>query len=61
MRQVWVVESPDALVMADLLHRRKFKKFVEAPDPRTTGVVTDELSHEEFVKMLEKEGFIVEE
>lgn len=61
MRQVWVVESLDALVMADLLHRRKFKKYVEAPDPRITGYVTDEVPREELVKLLEKEGFIVEE
>lgn len=61
MRQVWVVESPDTLVMADLLHRRKFRKYVEAPDPRTTGCMTDEIARDEFVKLLEKEGFIVEE
>lgn len=61
MRQVWVVESPDALVMADLLHRRRFRKYIAPADPRTTGFVTDELPRDEFVKMLEKEGFIVEE
>jgi hypothetical protein len=59
MRKVWVVESPDALVMADLLHRRKFKKYLEAPDPRLLAILAD-MPREEFEKLLEKEGFIVE-
>lgn len=59
MRQVWVVESPDSLVMADLLHRRKFKKFLAAPDPHLTAMLGD-ISQDEFAKLLEKEGFIVE-
>lgn len=59
MRQVWVVESPDSLVMADLLHRRKFKKFLGAPDPHLVAML-GEIEPGEFAKLLEKEGFIVE-
>lgn len=59
MRQVWIVESDDALVMADLMHRRKFKKHLTTADPRHVALLGD-MAQDEFVKLIEKEGFIVE-
>ena len=54
-----VIESDDPLVMADLVHRRKFAKFFEAIDPNTS-VRYDGVSRTDLEKALEKEGFIVE-
>lgn len=59
MRKVWIIESEDALVMADLMHRRKFKKFLSAVDPRHIALL-GEIPHDEFSKLIEKEGFIIE-
>jgi Helicase conserved C-terminal domain len=58
-RTVELVEADDPLVMADLQHRRKFKKFLTPIDPHsTTGF--KESDRDEFIKQLEKDGFIVE-
>jgi hypothetical protein len=54
-----VIESDDPLVMADLVHRRKFAKFFEGIDPHKT-VRYDGVSRTDLEKALEKEGFIVE-
>ncbi len=54
-----VIESDDPLVMADLVHRRKFAKFFEAIDPHKT-VRYDGMARVDLEKALEKEGFIVE-
>jgi hypothetical protein len=54
-----VIESDDPLVMADLVHRRKFAKFFQSIDPYKT-VRFDGVSRSELEKALEKEGFIVE-
>jgi hypothetical protein len=45
--------------MADLLHRRKYKKFFRAIDPRQTAIYED-IPLDELSKLLEKDGFIVE-
>jgi len=59
VRTIQVIESDDSLVMADLLHRRKYKKFFRSIDPRQTAIYED-IPLEELAKLLEKDGFIVE-
>ncbi len=59
LRTIHVLETEDPLVMADLLHRRKFKKYFAEPDPRKT-VSYQHISKSELTKALEKDGFIVE-
>ncbi|MBI1319637.1 MAG: hypothetical protein GC168_11920 [Candidatus Hydrogenedens sp.] len=59
VRTIQVIESDDALVMADLLHRRKYRKFIQAIDPRQMAIY-DEIALDELAKLLEKDGFIVE-
>lgn len=59
LRTVEVIESDDPLVMADLMHRRKFQKYITPIDARQV-VRYGDLSKEEMVRALEKEGFIVE-
>jgi hypothetical protein len=54
-----VIESDDPIVMADLVHRRKFAKFFEPIDPHRT-VRYDGIFRGDLEKALEKEGFIVE-
>lgn len=54
-----VIESDDPLVMADLVHRRKFAKFFETIDAHKT-VRYDGMARADLEKALEKEGFIVE-
>lgn len=56
---VQVVESDDPLVMADLMHRRKFKPYLTPLDGRQV-VQYGEIDREELIRRLEKEGFIVE-
>jgi hypothetical protein len=59
MRTLHIVESDDTLVMAELLHRRKLRKFFEPIDPhKTTSYIG--ISKAELIKLLEKDGFIVE-
>ncbi len=58
-RTVEILEADDPLVMADLQHRRKFKKFLEPIDPHSTTAFK-ESERDEFIKQLEKDGFIVE-
>lgn len=59
LRTIQVIESDDPLVMADLIHRRKFQKFLLALDGRQV-VRYEDITREELAKALEKEGFIVE-
>jgi hypothetical protein len=59
LRTVEIIESDDPLVMADLLHRRKFQKYLVAIDSRQV-VRFNDISRDEIAKALEKEGFIVE-
>jgi hypothetical protein len=59
LRTVHVLESDDPLVMADLLHRRRFAKHFEQLDPHKTVAVA-RISKADLAKELEKEGFVVE-
>ena len=58
LRTVHVLESDDPLVMADLLHRRRFNKHFEQFDPHKT-VAISRISKADLAKELEKEGFVV--
>jgi hypothetical protein len=58
MRTINVLESDDPLVVADLLHRRRFKKHLESVDSRTV-VAYSKISKAELARYLEKEGFVV--
>lgn len=59
LRTVHVLESDDPLVMADLLHRRRFNKHFEQLDPHKTVAIA-RISKADLVKELEKEGFVVD-
>lgn len=59
LRTIQVVESDDPLVMADLIHRRKFQKYLLPIDGRQVVRVED-IETDELIKALEKDGFIVE-
>lgn len=59
LRTITVIESDDPLVMADLVHRRKFQKYLKPLDGRQV-VRYQDIDAEELAKALEKEGFIVE-
>jgi len=59
LRTLQIVESDDTLVMADLLHRRKFKKHFAVIDPRQIAACISD-DPEELSRLLEKEGFIVD-
>jgi hypothetical protein len=59
IRAIHVIESEDPLVMADLMHRRRFTKFLEPVDARLL-VKFHKISRQELAKALEKDGFIVE-
>ncbi len=59
MRTVQLLESDDPLVMADLLHRRKFGKFFERVDPARSVLFTG-ISKADLERELEKEGFVVQ-
>ena len=58
LRTLHILESDDPLVMADLLHRRRFTKHFEAVDPRRI-VAFNKISKSDLTKELEKEGFVV--
>jgi hypothetical protein len=58
LRTLHILESDDPLVMADLLHRRRFNKHFQTVDPRKT-VAFNKISKNELTKELEKEGFVV--
>ncbi len=59
LRTIHVVESDDPLVMADLMHRRKLRKYFSDIDPKAVVRYAD-VSKAELGKTLEKEGFIVD-
>jgi hypothetical protein len=59
IRTIEVIESDDPLVMADLVHRRKFQKHLQPLDGRQVVRFKD-IDREELARALEKEGFIVE-
>ncbi|NIA15495.1 MAG: hypothetical protein GWP08_15635, partial [Nitrospiraceae bacterium] len=59
LRTIQVLESDDPLVLADVLHRRKFKKHMAAVNPRSMATYS-KISKAELARQLEKEGFVVE-
>ncbi|MDP2324062.1 MAG: helicase-associated domain-containing protein, partial [Gammaproteobacteria bacterium] len=59
IRTIEVIESDDPLVMADLVHRRKFQKHLVPLDGRQVVRYKD-IDRDELAKVLEKDGFIVE-
>jgi hypothetical protein len=59
MRTVHIIESDDPIILADLVHRRKFKKFFVQVDPRMQ-VEYHNISRAELIKLMEKEGFVVD-
>ena len=59
LRTIQVLETDDPLVMADLQHRRKFKKFFMQIDPHKL-MTYQNVTKAELGKQLEKDGFIVE-
>ena len=59
LRTITVLETDDPLVMADLMHRRKYKKYLSAVDGKK-NVRYHNISKSELAKQLEKDGFIVE-
>lgn len=59
IRTLHVIESSDPLVMADLLHRRRLKKYFETIEPQKTAAFV-KISKKALAKELEKDGFVVE-
>ena len=59
LRMMAVLETDDPLVLADLLHRRRFKKFLAPVDMHKTAVYA-RISKDDLTKELERDGFIVE-
>jgi len=59
LRTIHMLESDDSLVLADLLHRRRYKKYLKPVDPHRTARYS-KISKSNLAKMLEKDGFIVE-
>jgi hypothetical protein len=59
LKTLHVLESADPLVVADLLHRRKYRKCLGALDPRKVIVYTG-IARADLIRDLEKDGFIVE-
>jgi hypothetical protein len=59
LRTIQTLEVEDPLVMADLQHRRKFKKFITPLDPNRY-IEYNDADRTELIRQLEKDGFIVE-
>lgn len=59
LRTVQVLESDDPLIIADLLHRRRFSKHLRALDARRVAAFSH-ISRGDLAKELEKEGFVVD-
>ena len=59
LRTLHILESDDPLVIAELIHRRRFTKFLSPIDPQQSLAYRG-ISKSELTKALEKEGFIVE-
>lgn len=58
LRTLHVLETDDTLVMAELQHRRKLKKYLKALDSGRIAAY-GKISKGELTKLLEKDGFIV--
>ncbi len=59
LRMVPVLESDDPLVLAELLHRRRFKKYFKEIDPHKMALYS-KVTKGDLTKTLEQDGFIVE-
>ena len=59
VRTIHVIEADAPLVMADLQHRRKFRKFLAQIDAQKT-IAYQAIGKADLVKQLEKDGFIVD-
>lgn len=59
LHTIHVLETADPLVMADLMHRRRYKKHLVEIDPQQK-VLYEKISRADLSKQLEKDGFIVE-
>ncbi len=59
LRTLHVLESDDPLVIAELMHRRRLRKYFAEPDPKKILAYTG-ISRADLSKELEKDGFIVE-
>lgn len=59
LKTVHVLETDDPLVLADLMHRRKFKKHLQELDPHKTAAYK-KISKTDLTRELEKDGFVVE-
>ena len=59
LKTITVLEIEEHLVMADLQHRRKFKKFLSPIDPNR--YIQYENDPTDLIKQLEKDGFIIEQ
>ena len=58
LRTLHILETDDPLVLADLMHRRRFDRHFSAIDSKKT-IAYAGISRADLVKALEKEGFIV--
>lgn len=58
LRTIHVIEAEDPLVLAELVHRRRFGKFLKHLDPEK-AVIYRNITKDELAKVLEKEGFVV--
>jgi hypothetical protein len=54
-----IIEADDPLILADLLHRRKFAKYFATIDTKKAAAI-QAVSRDDLTKALEKDGFIVE-
>ena len=59
LRTIQILESDDPLVIADLMHRRRFNKYFESIDPHRV-VSFGKIDKSELAKALEKDGFVVD-
>ncbi|MBI2433892.1 MAG: helicase-associated domain-containing protein [Candidatus Hydrogenedentes bacterium] len=59
MRTVHLLESEDPLIMADLVHRRRYNKHFKTLDP-LQSVAFSGISKADLRKALEKDGFVIE-
>jgi len=59
LRSLQILETDDPLVLADLLHRRKLKKFLVAVDSNLVATYS-KISRAELLKELERDGFVVD-
>jgi len=58
VRTIHVLEADDPLVIADLMHRRRFEKYFNDLDPKKV-IPFDRKAKAELTKELEKEGFVI--